>query len=450
MDWKKSTSGVIGMSSFALYKRQKQLEDENAELKKQLLAVLKKNSELEARLLAYENAHTPPSKQHFKKQPPTEPNGKLGAKKGHEKWERKQQEPTQTIEDKQKTCPHCDHKLDEPTKIVQRIIEEIPEPQPIIVTKYLLHHYHCKHCGKTIKPKTQLPRGSFGYNIQTKIALLNVDSRLPLRKIKSILKTQYNMEITDAHIYKMLHTMSNKLSPKYKKNISLIRASPFVHADETQIKLNGQKHWLWVFTNLQTTVFTITRSRSKKTIKEILGENYSGIIICDGWSAYPNYTKKIQRCWAHILREAKYLTQDYPLFKNFYERLCEMFNKIKQLTQNKKLTNTERQIEHDKLFKQLQEQLDCMGSHKNYKKLANKIRNGGTYWFTCVLYPFIQPTNNPAEQTLREPIVRRKIFGCLRNQKGANTFSILTSLITTYKQQGLNPAQQIKQLLTNS
>jgi len=43
MDWKKSTSGVIGMSSFALYKRQKQLEDENAELKKQLLAVLKKN-----------------------------------------------------------------------------------------------------------------------------------------------------------------------------------------------------------------------------------------------------------------------------------------------------------------------------------------------------------------------------------------------------------------------
>ena len=430
------------MSSFTLHKRITQLEKIVLELKKQ-------NEKLSNRLLAYENAHTPPSKQRFKKNPPTEPNGKLGAKIGHKKWDRKQSKPTQIIEDKQNTCPHCENKLDEPTKIIQKIIEEIPEPQPLIVTKYLLYHYHCKHCGKNIQPKTRLPQGNFGYNIQTEIALLNVDSRLPLRKIRSILKRKHSLEITDAHIYKMLHTMSNKLSRENEKNIQLLRASPFVHADETGIKLNGIKHWLWVFTNLQTTVFTITKSRSKKTIRETLGENYCGIIICDGWSAYSNYTKKIQRCWAHILREAKYLTQDFPLFKNFYENLCEMFDKIKQLIQNKKLTNTQRQIEHDKLFKQLQEQLDCMSSHKNYKKLANKIRNGGTYWFTCVLYPFIQPTNNPAEQTLREPIVRRKIFGCLRNQKGANTFSILTSLITTYKQQGLNPAQQIKQLLTN-
>ena len=124
-----------------------------------------------------------------------------------------------------------------------------------------------------------------------------------------------------------------------------------------------------------------------------------------------------------------------------------MFSTIKKLLDQ---PIKKRKIQHDLLFKQLTKLLDCMESHREYKQLANKIRNGGKHWFTCLLYPNIEPTNNLGEQTIREPIVRRKIFGCLRNQKGADTFSILTSLITTWKQQGLNPFIQIKQNLQNS
>lgn len=434
------------MSSFAVYKRLKQLEEENTELKKQILATLKENAKLEQRLLAYENAHTPPSKQRFKKNPPTEPRGKLGAKVGHEKWERKQPTPTETIEHSETNCPRCNHKLGKPIKVDRKIVEDIPEPQPIQITEHLINHYKCKHCGKIIIPKVKLPQGSFGYNLQTEIALLNVDSRLPLKKIKSILKRTYKLIITDAHICKMLRNTSKKLSKEQQKNIQLLRASPFVHADETGMSVDGKNYYLWVFTNGKTTVFTITKTRSKKTITEILGENYSGIIICDGWSAYSTYTNQIQRCWAHILREAKYLTEKIPLFKTFYEQLCKMFAQIKELLEQ---PIEKRKPEYEKLYKQLQEILNCMESHKEYKKLATTIRNGGKHWFTCLLHPNIQPTNNLAEQTIREPIIRRKIFGCLRNQKGTETFSILTSLTTTWKQQGLDLFKTIKQNLQN-
>ena len=435
------------MSSFALYKRITELEKLVLELKKQNLEILKKNAELEQRLLAYENAHTPSSKQRFKKQPPEKPSGKLGAQIGHKKWERTQSEPTETIKHSQTHCPNCECNLGKPFKIYRKIVEEIPEPTPVIVTEHLIPHYKCKHCGKIIIPKVKLPRGSFGYNLQTEIVLLNVDSRLPLRKIKSILTRKHKITISDAHIYKMLKNTANKLSNEYEKDIQILRASPFVHADETSMRVNGQNYWLWVFTNNKTTVFTITKTRSKKTINKILGEKYFGTIICDGWSAYSNYTNNIQRCWAHILREAKYLTEKHVLFKNFYERLCEMFSQIKKLLIQ---PITKRKTFHDLLFKQLNQMLDCMDSHKEYKQLANKIRNGRKNWFTCLLYPNIEPTNNLAEQTIREPIIRRKIFGCLRNQKGTETFSILTSLITSWKQQGLNPFTQIKQNLENS
>jgi transposase len=361
--------------------------------------------------------------------------------------ERPQPTPTQTIEHSETNCPKCNHQLGKPIKVDRKIVEDIPEPTPIIVTEHLISHYKCKHCGKLIVPKVKLPQGSFGYNLQTEIVLLNVDSRLPPRKIRSILQRKHNLNITDAHIYKMLRNMSNKLSPEYEKNIQLLRASPFVHADETGMSVDGKNYYLWVFTNGKTTVFTITKTRSKKTIKEILGEKYHGTIICDGWTAYSNYTPNIQRCWAHVLREAKYLAKDFPLFKIFYEQLCKMFAQIKKLLEQ---PIKKRKPFYDSLFKELTKILDCMESHKEYKKLATKIRNGGKHWFTCLLHPNIQPTNNLAEQTIREPIIRRKIFGCLRNQKGANTFSILTSLITTWKQQGLDLFQTIKQNLQNS
>jgi len=441
MDWKKSAGSVDTMKP-----TYNDLINEITELKKIVFEQSKQIKELQKRLTIYENAHTPPSKQRFKKNPPSEPSGKLGAKVGHEKWEREQPTPTETIEHSETNCPKCNHKLGKPIKVDRKIVEDIPEPQPVIVTEHLINHYKCGHCGKIVVPKVKLPQGSFGYNLQTEITLLNVDARLPLRKIKSILKRSYNLNITDAHIYKMLRTMGNKLSMEYEKNIQLIRASPFIHADETGMSVKGKNYHLWVFTNGTTTIFTITKTRSKKTITEILGENYSGIIICDGWTAYSTYTNQIQRCWAHILREAKYLTEKFSLFKIFYERLCEMFAQIKELL---KQPIEKRKPEYEKLHKQLTKLLDCMDSHREYKKLATTIRNGGKHWFTCLLYPNIQPTNNLAEQTIREPIIRRKIFGCLRNQKGADTFSILTSQITTYKQQGLNLFQTIKQNLQN-
>jgi transposase len=441
MDWKKSASSVDTMKP-----TYNDLINEITELKKIVFEQSKQIKELQQRLTIYENAHTPPSKQRFKKNPPTEPRGKLGAKKGHEKWEREQPTPTETIEHAETNCPKCNHKLGKPIKVDRKLVEDIPEPQPVIVTEHLINHYKCKHCGKIIVPKVKLPQGSFGYNLQTEIALLNVDSRLPLRKIKSILKRTHNLNITDAHIFKMLRNVGNKLSGKYQKDIQLIRASPFVHADETGMSVDGKNYYLWVFTNGKTTIFTITKTRSKKTINEILGENYSGIIICDGWTAYSNYTQNIQRCWAHILREAKYLAKDFPLFKIFYERLCKMFAQIKKLLEQ---SIKKRKFAYDSLFEQLTKLLDCMESHREYKKLATKIRNGGKHWFTCLLHPNIQPTNNLAEQTIREPIIRRKIFGCLRNQKGADTFSILTSLITTWKHQGLDLFQTIKQNLQN-
>ena len=141
------------MNEAALYKTIERLEARIVELEKTVLKLHKENAGLHARLRAYENAHTPPSKSK-KKREPEEPSGKLGAEKGHPKYEREQPEPTKTVEHKLDACPHCSHKLKKPFKIERRVIEEIPKPQPIQVTEHLVEHYKCPHCHKKVKAKT--------------------------------------------------------------------------------------------------------------------------------------------------------------------------------------------------------------------------------------------------------------------------------------------------------
>ncbi len=74
---------------------------------------------------------------------------------------------------------------------------------------------------------------------------------------------------------------------------------------------------------------------------------------------------------------------------------------------------------------------------KKAMSLLQKIENGFNYWFTFLTYD-VEPTNNAAEQALREHVVIRKIIGGLRSLKGAKVHEVIMSCFATWKMQGLN------------
>ncbi|KXA96493.1 hypothetical protein AKJ39_04555 [candidate division MSBL1 archaeon SCGC-AAA259J03] len=69
------------------------------------------------------------------------------------------------------------------------------------------------------------------------------------------------------------------------------------------------------------------------------------------------------------------------------------------------------------------------------------------YWFTFVIEPDVDPTNNQAERDLREPIVIRKIIGTLRNEKGTKIFERIMTMLATWKRQGLNPKEEMLKII---
>jgi len=402
----------------------RELEEENAFLRAKV-------EELERKLLAYENAHTPPSKSKIKPQK-KESSGKLGAPKGHPKWEREEPEPTGSVEYVEDACPHCNAKLGEPYKMKSILEEEIPEPQPVEVIEHLVNHYICPKCNKHVVARNNAPRERFGKNVQTHVTLLKFEDRLPLRKTMSSLERHYGLHLTHVGVFNVTNSVARKLVIPYNQFVKRLRKAKAVYVDETELKVDGVTYHLWTFVTETETVFAIRKSRGNGVLKEILGENYEGAVCCDGWTAYTTYSSNLQRCWAHLLREAKYLAEKYSSFAGFYEAIKGIFKKIMKLREKPSSLKTRKKWK-DNLMLEMKQIIEQMNGYKEFREFAGKIKNGLKHWFTCLIHLFVEPTNNNAERALRELIVQRKIMGGLRREKGARIMEVITSVIATTK-----------------
>jgi transposase len=404
----------------------------------------KKIEELEKRLSKYENAHTPPSLRggFRRKLIPREEYKKPGQKEGHEGTTRALPIPTMSIQLLEEKCKHCNNKLSKPFKIESRIIEEIPEPKPIEVTKYKIGHYKCSKCGKITIAESKLPDGRFGNNVIAQSTLMKYDNRLPYRKVAETLERQYGLTITPACVLDLTRRASEALKADYKEILKKVRRAKIIYIDETSIDVGGRKFWLWIFVTSKYVFVVIRKSRSKKVLEEILGKNFKGVIVCDGHKAYSEFTDKLQRCWAHLLREAKQFAEKFNSGLNLHEGLKKIYVKVKAVTF--KVSNENRKKLYDSLVKELKQWVEYANCYKELRKFAIKISNGLGYFFTRVLNPKIEPTNNIAERALREHVVIRKIIGTLRNEKGTSIHETIMTMFATWKKLGLNIYTELK------
>lgn len=390
------------------------------------------NNQLKRRLLAYENAHTPPSLSK-KKRIPRRSSGRLGAPKGHPKYEREDPEITEEIRHPVDVCRYCNTSLDK-IEILEVIEEEMPDMNKVKGIKHLIEWGICPNCKKRVIAKNNAPADRFGPNLKSKITLLKHDDRLPLRKVEQSLLRDHNFKISHTGIMKIIRSVANKLNEPYYEIIRKTRSSDIVYVDETQYKLNGKIWWLWTFVTNTDVLFVIRKSRSKSVVEEILGKEYKGIIVCDGWKVYEQFSSRLQRCWAHLLRESFHLKEKYKDFEKYHSQLKNIFDDMIKIRLEPP-EEYQRLIIVDQKKDEIRELVRRIKYIDNFKKFATTIENGIDYWFTCLEYLDVEPTNNFAEQSLRELIVQRKIMGGLRSERGAETLEIVSTMIATWKKQ---------------
>jgi len=430
----------------------KQLRDLVEQLKRENELLKAKIVELEARLARYENAHTPPSLRcsgNRNRDQNEDAKGKPGQKKGHKGLTRPYAKPDKQIEVTKNRCPDCGAHLDSPFRIESKIIEDIPEPQSITVTEYRIAHYRCPRCQKLVAATDAgcPDEGKFGNNAIAQATLLKYEDRLPHRKIQNTLKRLYGLNISPATIFDLTRRAADAVQSNYDAIRDRIRKAQILYVDETSIDVQGEKHWIWVFTTPSETFVAIRKSRGMIVLNEVLGR-FEGIIVCDGWKPYARFTKNIQRCWAHLLRESKDLALKIPeaipihgALKCIYERLIDLLKDDPPPEVRKVLWYMARAM--------LKLLIDGKYENENIRMLMSKISNGFEYWFTFVVHPDVEPTNNRAERAIREHVVQRKIVGTLRNDKGTSIHERIMTVLATWSLLGLDGLQMLRLKLSS-
>jgi transposase len=429
----------------------KQLREQNEQLRLEIELLKAKIRELEARLAQYENAHTPPSLRRGRnRKKDNGDKGKPGQKIGHKGVTRPYAAPDSQVEVTADRCPECGSELGAPFRIDSKIIEEIPEPQPVIITEYKIAHYRCPFCRKEVVANDAgCPHeGKFGNNTIAQATLLKYEDRLPHRKIQDAMKRLFGLKISPATIFDLTRRAADAVQSEYDAILNTIRGAPILYVDETSIRVQGERHWIWTFSTPSESFFVIRKSRGTKVLVEVLTRRFKGIIVCDGWKPYTRFTNRIQRCWAHLLRESKDIAEKFkeaiPLhnaIKELYEILTEALENDPPPKVRKRLWQLAREALKHWTLKEY--------SIEKVRKLIRKINNGLDYWFTFIINPGVEPTNNRAERALLPHVVLRKILGTLRNDKGTSIHERIMTTLATWGQKGLNSLQMLTEKLAS-
>ncbi len=104
------------------------------------------------------------------------------------------------------------------------------------------------------------------------------------------------------------------MEPIYTAQFEHIRQSRVIAMDETPIKAGRKKEgklrqaYFWpIYGEADEIAFSYSASRAARQVREVLGEDFNGTLISDGYEAYDNYARHHPsmthaQCWAHTRR----------------------------------------------------------------------------------------------------------------------------------------------------
>ena len=350
-------------------------------------------------------------------------------------------------------CKHCGALLmpepdEDSGKYWRHQVLDIPEPRPD-VTEYQLHCIRCS-CGAENWAKIpRVARSGFGPRLTAFLAHLTGLHRVTRRGCQEIAKTIFGIDICLGSVCKLHEEVSQSLADAHANVRERLRKQPVLNIDETGWKTQGKGRWLWVFATPVIAFFHVASSRGSKVLKEILGDEYQGVLCSDMYAAYKKFHNGVRQfCWAHITRGIKGIKHACrsPDAIRFSTWMLSETGRMFALWHAFKRRDLDRQtlvLKSVPLRARMHKCLQHYAESPDYD-VAKACKSLLKHWdglFTFLEYEGVEPTNNSAERGGRPAVQWRKI--CFGNQSEGG--ELLTARLLTAERscilQGRNPFQ---------
>jgi transposase len=233
--------------------------------------------------------------------------------------------------------------------------------------------------------------------------------------------------------------VARKAEPTYAWLREKIRSQPSVTPDETGWKVGGKLWWMWAFSSPEMTVYAIQPGRGFAQAAAILGEEFDGFLVRDGWSVYRQFTQALhQTCLAHLLRRCREMIEvaggGGAQFPRAIQTLLQSALHLRDRREREQISPHGLAVARGHLETGMDRVLQKRTRSPANRRLRNHLVRERDAVFTFLYCPGLEATNWRAEQAIRPMVVTRKVWGGNRTPNGARTQSILLSILQTCRQ----------------
>jgi transposase len=121
------------------------------------------------------------------------------------------------------------------------------------------------------------------------MACLASSQRLSQRGVEESVEAVFDEPVSLGTVARLAEQTSAALAPAHAEAVQAVRRAEVKHADETGWRVGGHAAWLHTLVGPEATAYVIDPTRSGSVAEAILGLDYEGTMIHDGWSPYDQF-----------------------------------------------------------------------------------------------------------------------------------------------------------------
>jgi transposase len=363
--------------------------------------------------------------------------------------------PDKVIELRSNFCNSCGSDLSKEPFVLKakRQVIELPPISPIY-EEYRQYVCQCSGCGNNQVadfPSNVKAPIQYGSSVETLVSYLSIYQSVPFNRLKKMFSQVFSLPLSEGTVDNILNRVALKCEVVYEHIKAEISTSSVVGSDETGVKVNGDKWWIWVWQNVLNTFIVASDNRGFKTIESVFAKGFlNATLVSDRWSAQlKTYAKNHQLCLAHLLRELNFLEE---LEKNpFSTRFKTLLGSVFEIKKQQLLQKTPCQRGSPDavlLEKQLNELLAIVidaKKHPNTTIFQNSMIKHRGYLLPCIYDLGIPADNNGSERAVRIIKVKQKVSGQFKT--GQHRFCVVKSVIDTLIKRNLEVIFHLQQII---
>jgi transposase len=320
---------------------------------------------------------------------------------------------------------------------------ELPPMRPLVI-EHRRARLACPGCGRA--RLAELPPGvtpsAFGPRLEAHIATLAGVFRLSRRQVRRVVEEMLGVPISTGAVDAAIMRMSEALADPWAALRRAVREADAVNADETGWRMAGAGQWLWLGASALAACYRIDPTRSQAAAKELLGEDFGGIVISDRYAAY-HFLDVLQQqlCWCHVIRQLVELSEAKGATGRRGAELVASGREAivvhrRYLEEGRELAWLRAELEPLRgRIRALLEQ-GTRGHNRRERSLCGALLAEYEALWTFCEVPDVSPTNNTAERALRGAVIMRKVQGGTQSEQGNRWIERILSVNETCRLQG--------------